>query len=323
MAKKYYADQKGKYRRVVDSWSKCEELRKQYKGTSFKSFPSFEAAQAYLDSWESPEVKRQRKIEAVNAGCGMIGGDEVGKVEPFKQAMTVAVYADPDIDRSKNSENYLPVKDSKKLTPEEVQELGKLMTDFKTYEDVEDRVYVNEKYGLIYYIKIIPNEVYNRVPNINVLLSYAHNEAFSKVYEEVRARGKKLSHMVIDDFIDQDDSIDRFRAYVREFDKNADCIADLEDAELVMLKEGEDAFGETVGAASCIGAYVDRLWRNKVTELFREKKIEFQSEWFGNFEGQADVNRVFALIEEKYGDIDNSPILIKHTKYYETWKNRR
>lgn len=327
--KRYYVDKNKKYQQVVEGWNNCVRLNKTYGGLSFTGFTSLAEAQRYLDALESKEEERERKRKELFAGCGIIGSDEVGKVEPFRQVVVVAVYADPDVVRSQENGNFLETKDSKELTREDIRRIGGELTGFHTFDEIDGRVYANEKYGLLYSIDFITNEKYNAWTDQEgakdlSLVAQAHNNVLTRVYEAVRAQGKKLSHFAIDDFINQKETTqDRFRKYLRAVDAQVPCVLDLDDVETVMLTHSESDLWETIGAASVIGSFVDQLWQRRVTEIFRKDGIEFQEDWFGNFAGQEDINRVFALIEQKYEDIDRSPVAIKHTKYYKTWKNRR
>lgn len=262
---------------------------------------------------------------------GVIGSDEVGKVEPFKQLMVVAVYADPDVPRTAENGNELNTGDSKKNSgaKERAIKLGKMLTGFENFDEIEDKVYTNEKYGLIYYIKIIPNEVYNEweAKNTskkrygNALLAYAHNEALRKVYEEVKAQGKRVANIVVDDFIStKTPHKEQFREYTGWIAPETECVTQLSDIQVIMEDHAEDKYRHTVGAASNIGDYVDQLWHKKVIAAFQECGVPFKSTWFDNFHSQSEVNYVFNLIAEKCGDVDKAPVTVKHTEYYKRWK---
>jgi ribonuclease HIII len=334
MAAKYYADLNRKHKRVEKDWNECLRLNRQYGGMNFKSFPTFEEARAYLSGKTAEAVQSAKTACVMPADSGVIGSDEVGKIEPFKQMIAVAVYADPDMVRSEENGNALHTGDSKKNSgnKEKALELGKELTGFRSFDEIEDRVYTNEKYGLIYYIKIIPNAVYNSWEEKNTakkrygnaVLSYAHNEALRRVYEEVKAQKKRVSHMVIDDFISTRNShVQQLREYTGWIDEKTQSVVDLEGLEIVMTDHAEEKFPDTVGAASNIGDYVDQLWHEKVIAEFAKAGIEFQQDWFDNFHGQHEVDRVFDLIEQKCGGIDRAPVEMKHTKYYTTWKSNR
>lgn len=264
---------------------------------------------------------------------GLIGSDEVGKVEPFKQLMVVAVYADPDVARTEENGNALKTGDSKKNSgaKERALKLGRELTAFEHFDEIEDKVYTNEKYGLLYYIKVIPNEVYNEweAKNTskkrygNALLAYAHNEALRKVYEEVKAQGRRVANIVVDDFIaTKKDHVEQFGEYTGWIDDTVMRVTELKDIQMTMETHAEDKFPHTVGAASNIGDYVDQLWHEKVIAVFAECGIIFQRSWFDNFHSQEEVNHVFDMITEKCGDVDKAPVTVKHTEYYKRWKGK-
>ena len=277
-------------------------------------------------------MEKEMRLEQLEAQ-GIIGSDEVGKIEPFKQIIVVAVYADPDVVRSAENGNELKTGDSKNNsgTKERAIQLGKMLTGFENFDEIEDKVYTNEKYGLMYYIKVIPNAVYNEweAKNTNkrrygnALLASAHNEAIYKVYEEVKAQGKKVANIVVDDFIStKTPHKEQFAEYTQWITPEVKSITELPQMEMIMECKAENTYRHTVGAASNIADYVDQLWHKKVIAAFKECDIVFMNSWFDNFHGQTEVDYVFRLITEKCGDVDNAPITVKHTKYYEEWKRK-
>lgn len=276
--------------------------------------------------------KEMSRVEQVELQ-GVIGSDEVGKIEPFKQMIVVAVYADPDVARTSENGNELKTGDSKNHSnaKERAVKLGKMLTGFESFDEIEDKVYTNEKYGLMYYIKVIPNEVYNEWEEKNTnkrrygnaLLAAAHNEAIHKVYEEVKAQGKRVGNIVIDDFIStKTPHKAQFEEYTSWITPEAESIIKLPEMQVILECKSENIYRHTVGTASNIADYVDQLWHKKVIAAFKEHDIVFKNSWFDNFHGQTEVNYVFRLIEEKCGDLDKAPVTMKHTEYYKRWKNK-
>lgn len=50
---KYYAVKKGRKTGVFSTWEECQSMVNGFKGAVYKSFPTFNEAQAYLD--EQPQ----------------------------------------------------------------------------------------------------------------------------------------------------------------------------------------------------------------------------------------------------------------------------
>ena len=249
----------------------------------------------------------------------IIGVDEIGKIEPFKQLVSVAVYKDPAVD------NTLKTGDSKALSLSKKLELGENLTEFTNFDEIENRVYINEKYGLVYAIRILSNEEYNswkeKKINANAVLSYIHNETIKMVYDKVKELGKDIDKIVVDDFIHQGDNeerVKRFGKYLECFDDTTVRVNEIHDVEMIMEEKSEDKFPETVGAASDIGIYIDQLWQKKVIDQFQQIDIDFsQNECFGN---GGKIKDLMEQIIQKCGDLDASPITMKHTSYYENAK---
>lgn len=248
----------------------------------------------------------------------IIGADEVGKVEAFKQMMSVAVYKNPEV------ETDFKTGDSKKNSKSGSWKTGKAITGFSSFDEVESRAYVNENYGIVYAVRIISNEEYNswkeksKDINANVILSYAHNDAIRMVYDKVKELGWKVDKIVIDDFISTNVEHEKqFGEYIKRIDKNMKTVNELSDVEMIMTPKAEDKYPDTVGTASIIGDYIDQLWQVKVKEKFGDVNIDFLPAWFGNGN---EISDLLQLIIEKCGSLDESPVVMKHTSYYEKIK---
>lgn len=329
MGNKFYADLNRKYNGVVEDWGECCRLQQKYGGLNFKHFASKKEAEEYLAANKPvPEVDTN-VVSVPSNNAQIIGCDEVGKVEPFKQLMSVAVYADPSVKRN------LSLGDSKKNSgkKEATIALGKQLTDFNCFEDVKDQVYVNDEYGLIYYINIVSNETYNYWEEKNTskkkygdaLLSHVHNKALIKVYEKAKELGKVPEYFVIDDYIKTNrEHGEQFGIYTLEIEPEAKLINDIPEMKIYLTSKCESKYPDTVGAASNIGDYVDQLWQNYCIERFAQDGIDFEHEWFSNFgeNAQSKIDKVFDILTETYGSVDSSPIIVKHTQYYRDYMNR-
>lgn len=330
---KYYADLNGKFDRVLYDWSQCQKYMKEIGGLNFKSYPTFDEALAAIKSLAHEDKKtngalntagskkdNQTETQGEIPKIGVIGCDEVGKVEPFKQLMSVSVYYDTSF------AGDIKAGDSKGNSKEKNAQIGKMITGIESFDEIDDRAHFMEKYGIIYCAKIITNEEYNAYKdagkNINCVLSYAHNETLLKVYDEAKTREFEVKRFVIDDFLSNaNDHSMQFGVNVDIIKKGVRKINEIKDMEVFLTKKAENKFKNTVGLASNIGDYFDQLWQSKVRDVFKEAGIDFCPRWFSNFgaDAQSEINEVFSLISSVYGSLDLSPITVKHTKYYETY----
>lgn len=335
----YYVDFNGRYPDVIDcsrDMTKYHEVKAEG-GHNLRKFKNYYDAKEALDSIlagknvtvttsakQTPAKKETDVADGPNAtGCSIIGCDEVGKSEPFKQMMSVAVFADP-----KKSRADLKTGDSKGHGKQTDVKTGKAVTGLESFSDVDGNAHYNDEYGVIYCVKIITNSEYNdykkTIGNANAVLAHLHNESIFAVYNKAKELGLSVDYFVIDDYINKkSESCERFANYIGLVDPNAQKISDIKDAKLYMTPKAESKYPDTVGLASNIGNFIDQLWQEKCKADFLAYGIEFSDEWFGNFNVAADkpggINEVFRLIEEKCGSLDASPVVCKHTSYYENF----
>lgn len=240
-----------------------------------------------------------------------IGSDEVGKVEPLKQLLAVAVYV--------KAENFadvraLGVDDSKKI-PGQIQRIGKELTGFTDYEDIESgKVYTNDAYGLAFCPVILSNADYNKKHdegiNANAVVSELHNEANSRLYAKLKADGIIIKNIVIDDYINQANSRERFKNYLDNY--SGEKITELTDTDIIFETKADGTYKEIVGTASDICAYIDSLW-----QAYLNKKYGMELD-YGNRSNDISLKNSFAKIYSMDADMTD----VKHTKTYESWKNQ-
>ena len=169
---------------------------------------------------------------------------EIRKVHRIKEGDPLEIFTD------KEGEIIL-----KKYSP-----IGEL-TEYDSYDDVDSVAHYNKEYGVIYCIQILENTEYNKNKesgiNANSQLSFVHNKALISVYDEAKKQGFNVDYFVIDDYINQPDSVNRFGKYVDTFKSGTRKINDLKDAKIYMTTGGESKYKDTVGLASNIGNYID------------------------------------------------------------------
>lgn len=345
---KYYADLNGKHLVPVESWDECVKIQKEIGGVNFKKYSSYEEAKAAINkatgtsNTDNKTVKKATINVASNSKSGkkkikeygikprqdayIIGCDEVGKVEPFKQMISVAVFSDPSVTRD------IKGGDSKGNSKEKDIEIGKAITAFESFDDVNGEAHYNKELGIIYCVRILTNKQYNSLKdtgrNADLVLSCLHNATLLAVYDEAIKQGFNIDCFVVDDYIGKGyDHRVAFGDYVESNKSGTRKINDT-GVEMYFTDKCESKFPDTVGLASNIGDYIDQLWQKKCIDGFAKDGIEFDKKWFGNFGGekgsdenaQTRINRVFKLLADKYEDIDKCPYCPKHTSYYTNYK---
>ena len=240
------------------------------------------------------------------------GSDEIGKIETLKQLTVVSVYVDKN---HFTTINELGVNDSKKLSESKIKTIGEKLTGFKKYSDIKSEEVVEKKdeYGLVFCPIIYTNKEYNEYKNknnennenkynANKLLSELHNTANLKVINHLNKDKEIIKNVVIDDFIHQNDSVDRF------YDTYLEDITEKLPKDIIVLETKADSTYKTiVGTASIICAYIDILWQNHLNEVYG-KKLNY-----GNTVDQ--VTESLNILKEK-----NGLVYAKNTKIYTEWE---
>ncbi len=314
MAKtKYYVDKNHPEKGIYYSWADCEK-EKAKGGTNFYSFPSEVEAYAAIESYKSggatvktaaPKAGKTTSSKSLVPGT-YIGSDEVGKGEPLKQLIAVAVYVSAD---GFVKMQQLGVDDSKKI-PTKIETIGKQLTSYEAFEDVEFGVVKeNPEYGLVYCPMILTNKEYNKihsVKNQNQVLSEIHNEANAKLYDYLKNKGIEIASIVIDNYMGQ---------YTYNFDK---YLKDYTDAKIKDLCDvhfevhADGTYKEIVGTSSVICAYIDKLWQKHLNA-----KYGTELDYGNNINLQSLKDSFECIMKRDESALDN----IKHNDTYEQWKN--
>ncbi len=244
-----------------------------------------------------------------------IGSDEVGKIEPLKQLIVVAVHVKAD---KFDAMLKLGVDDSKKI-PTKISKIGKTLTGFDCFEQFESgKVYENEEYGLTYCPYILSNAEYNKYHeagiNANEVLTRIHNEANLRLLQHLEAAGITITDIVIDDYMNGYGT-KNFTKYLGMNEYDAPRLTEIPGLKLTFETKADGTYKEIVGTASDICAYLDGLWQEYLNNKYG---MELD---YGNIVNHPSMGKrlrdSFARIEE----VDSAMSDVKHTKTFNDWKN--
>ena len=304
--KGYYTAGKGKTAAIESIDGKVYELRCQFKGYTSES----EACQALKGSGAASKVASSSGSSFSFEPGTYIGSDEVGKIEPLKQVMVVAVYASADKFAALNE---LGVDDSKKLK-NKIGAIGKELTGFESYTDIESgKVYENEKYGLSFCPVILTNAQYNAkhdIMNANEALTELHNAANMALYNHLKSKNIQIKGFIIDDYMNGYGD-KKFKSYLDNLSGITEKITDQTGLLAHFEKKADGIYKEIVGTASDICAYMDLLWQE-----YLNAKYGMELDYGNDVKTKATLIQSFNRIKE----IDEDMLDVKHTQTYEDWK---
>ncbi|MCR4675232.1 MAG: hypothetical protein K5675_09490, partial [Lachnospiraceae bacterium] len=258
------------------------------------------------------KVSKPVKQSSIHLEAGTyIGSDEVGKIEPLKQLIVVAVHVTEDkFDKILE----LGVNDSKQLPSiEKLNMIGKTLTGFDDYEQIKSgKIYENEEYGLTYCPLILSNEDYNNYHkekiNANAVLTLVHNEANLKLLHYLTQKGIKISDVIIDDYMNGSGNT-LFKKYLNNPSFDFEIINDYKGITLNFETKADSKYKAIVGTSSDICAYFDKLWQK-----YLNNKYAMILDYGNNIKLET-LKKSFAKINE----IDPKMRDVKHTNTYVDW----
>ena len=244
-----------------------------------------------------------------------IGSDEVGKIEPLKQLIVVAVHVKADMFDKMRA---LGVDDSKKI-PTKISKIGKILTGFDSFEQFESgKVYETEEYGLTYCPYILSNAEYNKYHeagiNANEVLTRIHNEANLRLLQHLEEAGIKISDIVIDDYMNGYGA-KKFGEYLNENGYDKDKLTDKTGLKLTFETKADGTYKEIVGTASDICAYLDGLCQEYLNNKYG---MELD---YGNIVNHPSMGKRLRDSFKRIKEMDPDMSDVKHTKTYNDWKN--
>lgn len=208
---------------------------------------------------------------SLNFEHSVVGSDEVGTSERFKQIVVSAAYVTPEDMDTLIAWN---VRDSKEMTEKQLLEVGKALTGISTLQAVEifekggkSFAASKEKGALVNFCSVaLSNQEYDAFrrekngKDKNDLLCSLHAEVLNPLIREYQP-----DYAVVDDFMENDVSI-------RDgFCESLEC-----GAEKVLLRTQADVVNMAVSCASVISAYISALyvdWLNN--KLIDEYNLDF------------------------------------------------
>lgn len=244
-----------------------------------------------------------------------IGSDEVGKIEPLKQLIVVAVHVKADMFDKMRA---LGVDDSKKI-PTKISKIGKTLTGFDSFEQFESgKVYENEEYGLTYCPYILSNAEYNKYHeagiNANEVLTRIHNEANLRLLQHLEAAGITITDIVIDDYMNGYGT-KNFIKYLGMNGYDAPKLTEIPGLKLTFETKADGTYKEIVGTASDICAYLDGLWQEYLNNKYG---MELD---YGNIVNHPSMGKRLRDSFTRIEEVDSAMSDVKHTKTFNDWKN--
>lgn len=326
--KKYYAVKVGLVPGIYETWGECEANVKGYPKAEYKGFATYEEAKVYLgeeDINNQMEMKLHDK-EVEEQLCNAIdtttyiGQDEVGRGEPFRRIIVVAAYLDGNhmdelkkIGATNDSKNY-------GLDTDKCVKMGRVLTHFTDYKEVENKVYENKELGITYSVYSIDNSYYNELHeqdnkmNGNKILTIMHNRAGFNLANYLGKKGIIIKNVVIDNFLGVLNASKNYKKYV----ENEKYRLDTSGVNMIYETKSEGKY-EAVAVASNIANYLEQLYVDMIRKQIEDKGGNLTSHGFSN--GIDDVQFAFDEIVKVYGSLDNPDIEeeFKHTVYYENY----
>lgn len=260
------------------------------------------------------EIKFEEAFKKWSNKWNIIGSDETGKGEIFKELITAAVYVKksgvPELEG-------MGVNDSKKLSDKKLKEIAEKLTGQKSYDYFKDnqlKVLKSPEADVLYVISILPNrdyeEAYEKVKKKGGsqwdIIREEHVKVLNMLMEYVdkqRNNGNEecYHYVVIDDFQDG-----RQHDKIIEMLGNGDDTGNMEEETVVMgninniepsgekkkviIQKEMDGKTLAAGCASIISYYIQECYLEKINTEVREKyglPAEFQFPTSGNY---TDVN---------------------------------
>lgn len=283
--------------------------------------------------------KQGRQAEEVtycelNFKYNVVGSDETGKSETFKEIIVVAAYVKPEKEHM-DALLRLNVNDSKKMVNKnsknpqkrlneigrelsnigENSPTGKPYSDFKKKLGEEDGTLLAETDHLIFCVTAYSNKEYNdSSEDSNKQLTNLHEKVIEKLLEYIK--GNDETYIVVDDFFSENTDKEGGNRM-----NLVDKLSDLGYSQVVSVTKA-DAKVIAVSCASVISAYLQNL---HLQELANDYDLDYKDIYAGTIPEEIYdkvKNGKFCLEEEKTLTKDQKDYYAKVEVFMEKLKNK-
>ena len=328
--KKYYAVKKGLTPGIYETWAECEANVKGFPGAEYKGFATLMEAEEYYGGSAKPKqlsigdvrgtLTNDVPINGHILSEDYIGQDEVGRAEPFRRIIVVSAYLDGS--HNDKLKRIGALRDSKSygIDTDKCVLLGRELTHFKSFKEVNNEVYENEKLGITYSVYSISNGYYNELRaqdkrmNGNKILAIMHNRAGYKLCSYLAKKDIIIKDVVIDNFMSKSNAATNYALYTT----NEKYKLDTSGVRMIYEAKAENKY-PAVAVAANIASYIETLYESDVRESFKSKGGDLYQHGFSN--GTDDVQYAFDEIVKVYGSLDSEDIEeeFKHSAYYDNY----
>lgn len=215
----------------------------------------------------------------------VIGSDETGKGEIFRQMIATAAYVKPENIRGLEK---LHVKDSKKMKQEQIRKTGRELTGIASYSDFKGREGTVIKMELVTFcIGVLTNREYNEQQgttdgsvDADILLERLHRDAIHTLSQEIEKETGKYD-IVVDDFLSGNGKDEKRMKFKESFH--------LPGNKQIRLETEADANVMAVSCASVISKYLELLY---IDELLEEHNLT-----------EADIPKTGGITPEEFDSL--------------------
>lgn len=275
----YSEDKDTKLTSVYFQGNGCAEIGAFYRRMTMENNNTKVENKVNENNEQGKQVKEVTYKE-LNFECNVVGSDETGKGESFKELIVVAAYVKPGKEHM-DALLKLNVNDSKKMAKnhsekaqkrlneigEELSNIREVLSTEKPYSDFkkklgnEDETFLRETEHLIFCATARSNKEYNDSPeDANTQLRKLHVKVIEKLLKHIKSDDK--TYIVVDDFLSENaDNEDGNRM------KIVNKLKDLGYSQTVFVTKA-DANVIAVSCASVISTYLQNLHQQELANEY-------------------------------------------------------
>ena len=280
---------------------------------------------------EQGKQVKEVTYKELNFEYNVVGSDETGKSETFKEIIVVAAYVRPGKEHM-DALLKLNVNDSKKMVNkdskdpqnrlnevgEELSNIGENSPTIKSYSDLKkklktgDGVWVETTDHLIYCVTVYSNEKYNgekKSKDVNTQLTDLHLKVIQELLKHIEIDDK--TYIVVDDFFSESGEGNKKRS---EEGNRKRLVGELNDSgcsQIVSVTKA-DANVIAVSCASVISAYLQNLHLKEIAKA-DDRNLDYNDIFAGTI--SADI---YEKVKEGKFSLEEQKALSE-----KPWKNER